>query len=119
MSETSDLRNVFEPSRLALVGASADPNSLSGRYLEHLLRHHYGGEIVPVNPRRREIRGLRCHASVSEIDEPVDTAVVIVDAAKVPHVVDDCVVADVRGIVVFSSGFAEAGDDGAELQRQI
>jgi acyl-CoA synthetase (NDP forming) len=116
---SAQLRKILQPSRLALVGASSDPQSLSGRYLEHLTRHGYPGEIVPVNPRRDEIRGLKCAASVTAIEGHIDTAVVIVDGDKVLGVVDECVAREIPGIVVFSSGFSEAGPAGVERQRLI
>lgn len=110
---------VLEPARIALIGASSDPLSLSGRYLHHLRLHHYGGEIVPVNPRRDEIAGLPCVPSIGAIEEPVDTALVLVDGAKVEGVVAECADAGVPGVVVFSSGFGEAGPEGQARQDRI
>lgn len=120
MSRGGDqLRAMFEASRIALVGASADPLSLSGRYLKHLRRHGYPGEIVPINPRREEIDGLACSPSVGAVAGKLDAAFILLDGKRVAAAVGECVDAGVPGVVVFSSGFGEAGEEGIERQRQI
>ena len=110
---------LFRPSSVAVVGASDKPNSIGGSVLSNLLRDGYSGKIFPVNPNATEVKGLRAFPSVKDIKQPVDLAVIAVPAKFVESVVDDCIVAEVRGLVVITSGFAESSKEGLTLERRI
>jgi acyl-CoA synthetase (NDP forming) len=116
---TNALRALFSPRSIAIIGASDDPSSLSGRPLEILRQHGYAGEIHLVNPRHDEIAGVKAHPRITDVPGPVDLAVVAVRAALVPAVVRESAAAGVRTMVIFSSGFAEEGPAGAEAEREI
>jgi acetyltransferase len=75
--------------------------------------------VYPVNPRRTELFGQRCYASIGAAPEPVDLAVVVTPAPTVPGVVAECVKANTKALVVISAGFKEKGPEGAALERQI
>ena len=113
------LRSLLWPSSIAIIGASADSESLSGRPLELLLQHGYKGPIYPVNPRHREIRGLRAYPAVADIGEPVDLALIAVRASQVVGLLQECAAAGVRNAVVLSSGFAEEGESGSRLESAM
>ena len=110
---------MFRPRSIAIVGASSDPDSLSGRPLEVLRQHAYGGRIYIVNPNRAEVGGLVSYPGIAALPEPVDLAVVAVRAALVPEVVADCAAAGVPAVVIFSSGFAEADSAGQAAQDRM
>jgi acetyltransferase len=107
----------FEPNGVAVVGATPEPYS-GGRCLIANLTLGYPGPIYPVNPNYHEVLGLKCYPSVMEIDGPLDLALIFVPAQVVPQVLRDCVAKGVRGAILQSSGFAEAGPDGKVLQDQ-
>lgn len=113
------LSAVFDPRAIAIVGASSDPAKIGGRPVDYLLRFGYSGGIYPVNPSRPAIQGLPSFPSTSAIGKPVDLAIISVPAARVGAAIDDCAQAGVRACVVLSSGFAETGEHGAELQRRL
>ena len=115
----NSLDPLFRPSSVAVVGASDKPNSIGGSVLSNLLRDGYSGKIFPVNPNATEVKGLRAFPSVKDIKQPVDLAVIAVPAKFVESVVDDCIVAEVRGLVVITSGFAESSKEGLTLERRI
>lgn len=108
----------FNPQGIAVVGAT--PNPLKGGHaiLRNILLGYRGG-IYPVNPKYREIEGLPCYPRVSAIPGPVDLAVVFVPASLVPASVEDCARKGVRGVIIESGGFAEAGPEGERLQRAL
>lgn len=110
MSAPFDMTALFEPRRIALVGASDRPGS-TGRLLAANLAE-FAGEVVPVN-RSGAIRSLR------DIDGPVDLAVVVVPAVAVPEVIADAAATGIPVAVVLSGGFAEAGPDGERLQAEL
>lgn len=115
----SDLRALFEPRSIAIIGASADPSSISARPLRMLRQLGYGGAIYPVNPKYAELQGLRVYASVADTPEPADLALVIVPARVVLSVLEECAAAGVRVAMVITSGFAERGGSGSDLQADI
>ena len=114
-----DLRTFFQPRSIAVVGASADPHTISGRPLRILQQHGFAGALYPVNPKYRELRGLPAYPGVRELPEAVDLALVAVPAPLVPGILAECAARGVRFAMVFSSGFAEAGLDGRRLQEQL
>ncbi|WP_254547034.1 acetate--CoA ligase family protein [Halomarina pelagica] len=108
---TDDLSALFEPASIAVVGASADPEKLSGRPHRFLARHGYPGEVYLVNPHRTTIDGQPCYASVADVPAPVDLALVLVPAPHAADVVRECGDRGVPFAVVIASGFAESGND--------
>ncbi len=104
---------------IAVVGASGKPGALGRLPIEFLQRYGYPGRILPVNPRGGEILGLPVHRTVASAPGPVDLALLMVAADKVPAALDDCADAGVPVVIVGSSGFAEAGPKGAAAQAGI
>jgi acyl-CoA synthetase (NDP forming) len=84
-----------------------------------LLNGAFEGPVYPVNPRYDTVCGLPCHPSVEAIGQPVDLALVLVSANRVTGAVDDCIAAGVGAVLIFSSGFAEGGPDGATRQAEL
>ena len=113
------LERLFNPRSIALVGASENVRSIAGQPLSLLKQRNYPGRLYPVNPRHRELLGFTCYASVGELPETPDLALLMVNAARVPEVLAACGEKGVSFAIVFASGFAELGGDGRELQRRI
>jgi len=107
----------FEPNGVAVVGATPERYT-GGHYLLTNLTLGYKGPVYPVNPKYDQILGLKCYPSVSDINGPLDLALVFVPAHAVPQVLEDCVTRGVRGAILESSGFAEVGPEGKVLQDQ-
>ncbi|MCL6638850.1 MAG: acetate--CoA ligase family protein, partial [Firmicutes bacterium] len=114
-----DLRPLFFPRSIAIIGASADPNKPGGQPVYSLKKNRYPGEIFPVNPHRADIDGIPCHPSIEAVPRAVDLAIVAVAAPLVPETLRRCVQKGVKAAIVFSSGFAEVGAEGARLQQEI
>ena len=102
-----DLKPLFSPDSVAIVGASADTHTLRGRTTQFLIAHGYPGRIYPVTRSQPEVFGLRSYATVAELPEAPDLAVVVVPAAYVAPTLEECGRKGVRAAVVISSGFAE------------
>ena len=110
---------LLSPTSIALIGASEDATSLAGLPLHILRQHGYGGAIYPVNPRHRQVGGLRAYQSIGDVPGPVDLAVIAVRAASVPQLIEQCAAAGARCAVVFSSGFAEESPAGARAEAEL
>jgi len=113
----TDLRYLFYPRGIAVVGVSRDPSKIGSRILKNLIEYGYQGRIYPVNPHADEIMGLKAYPSISSIDGPVDVVVVSVPAKSVPDVIDDAGKAGAKFAVVIASGFKEVGN--VELEEEV
>lgn len=110
---------IFNPRSIAIVGASRQ-RKIGGLAVHHLLAAGYKGRIFPVNPAEKEIMGVTAYASVTDIPDPVDYAIIMVPASIVPAIVDDCAVKGVKAVQLFTAGFSETGEDElTKLERQI
>ncbi len=114
-----DLMPLLSPRSIAVVGASADYTTNSGRVLINLQKCRYQGRIFPVNPNYREISGLRCYPSLLEVPEAVETVLLVVSVHQVFQCLEDCEKKGVRFVVIFSSGFAEEGNEGRQKQQLL
>ena len=109
---------LFRPRSIAVIGASTDPAKISGRPVRYL-KEHFRGAIHPVNPRVREVQGLKAVAAVEDLPEHVDQAIVCLPSKFVVPTLEACAAHRIRSAVVFSAGFAETGDEGRRLQERI
>ena len=110
---------IFRPRSVAVVGASTDPQCVGRQILDNLLEFGFPGRVHVVNPKAQEIRGLPCTASLRDIAEPVDLAVVVVPRRAIFTVVKDAVARGVGGLVVVTAGFREMGEEGARLEEEL
>ena len=117
--ELAKLKPLFDPQNVAVVGASNDRNKFGGRPVHFMKTTGYTGRIYPINPKGGEIQGLKAYVSAKDVPEIIDMAVISVPAKFVVDSVRDLADAGARSAVIFSSGFAEAGDEGELWQRQL
>lgn len=111
------LEALLRPRSVAIIGASANPSKIGNVVLRNLSRGDI--EVFPVNPKEREISGLTCYPSVSSIPAEVDMALIVLPARSAVDAAGDCVDKGVSVTVVTSSGFAESGPEGVELQERL
>ncbi|MGJ0505564.1 MAG: acetate--CoA ligase family protein [Methylocystis sp.] len=107
---------LFNPSRVAIVGASATPGKAGELFLRNLTRD-FRGETVAIHPTAHELLGVRAYPALEAVPAPVDLALVATPPASLPAVLADCGRARVPVAVVVTGGFAETGAAGAALQR--
>ncbi len=107
-----DLRPLLAPDSVVIVGAAAD-DSLRGRLTKQLVEHGYPGRVYPVTRSQKEVLGHQAYATVAEIPEAADLAVILVPAAHVVSTIEQCGARGIRAAVVISSGFAEEKTDAA------
>lgn len=115
----ASIRPLFEPSGIAVIGASTEPAAIGRRVFDALLAVRSSGDIYPIHPRAAEIAGVPAFPSVSAIGRPVELAIVAIPRGAVLAAVEDCAQAGVKGLVVITAGFAETDEEGRALQRQL
>jgi acyl-CoA synthetase (NDP forming) len=113
------VREILHPRSVAVFGASEDKGKFGGRILYYLMRHRFGGRIVPINPNRKEVAGLPCFSSVDAAGEAPDVAILAIPAGSILPSVEACARAGVGCCVIVSTGFAEADEAGAAVQASL
>jgi acyl-CoA synthetase (NDP forming) len=114
-----DLRDLFYPKSIAVIGASGTPGKLGWNVFTNLVSHEFKGKLYPINPRAEEIHGIKAFSQISDVKEPIDVAIILVAAGTTPDVVKECCECGVRYIVVESAGFAELGEKGKQIEEQM
>ena len=115
---TSAVRPFFEPQSVAVIGASRTVGKPGYHQILNLQRS-FSGPIYPVNPNAEEVCGLPCFPSLERIPGPIDLAIVLLPAPKVPEAVTACVARRVPAVMIPAAGFAEAGPEGQRLQSAV
>jgi acetyltransferase len=112
-----ELKYLFKPSTMAVIGVSTsqDNHPANVIYTKNNLR--YPVKTFPVNPKGGMLHREKLYRTIADIEECIDMAVIAVRAEFVPRVMEDCIQKGVKGAVIVSGGFAEAGN--ADLQRRL
>lgn len=110
---------LFRPRAVAVIGASDDPRKIGGRPLRYMREAGTEIAVYPVNPMRETVQGFKAYPHIGALPEPVDQAILTVGAALAEDALRDCLAAGVRSIVMFTAGFAEAGEEGRAAQDRI
>jgi len=113
------VREILHPGAVAVFGASDDTDKFGGRIIDFLIRHGFAGRLVPINPRRAQIRGHTAYAHLTAAPQGVDVAILAVPAAHLLPAIEECAASGVGACVIITTGFAEADTAGAELQQRI
>ncbi|RDI64719.1 bifunctional acetate--CoA ligase family protein/GNAT family N-acetyltransferase [Nocardia pseudobrasiliensis] len=118
-SEARSVGNLLSPRSVAVIGATPSSGRVGGAVLANLLSGVFQGPVYPVNPNRSSVRGVRSYATVRDIPDEVDLAVVAVPATEIKSVLDDCMAKGVKGLVVLTAGFSETGPSGYAAERDL
>lgn len=117
MSES--LKTFFYPKSIAIIGASGDLTSISGKPIRYLKEHGYSGNVYPINPKYQEIAGFKCYPSILAVPEDVDLVIVAINYKMVLRMLEEAAQKGAKYALIFSSGFAETGEEGKKLQDQV
>jgi len=110
---------LFEPRGVAFVGASPDTEKYNGRVLKYVIDSGYTGGIWPVNPRYNNIFGLPCYSDLSSIPGPVDVVVILVRPARIPDLLQECVVNGVSYAIALGDLVAPDSIDRYNDERRL
>jgi len=119
MQKPSFLDPIFKPQSIAIIGASTQVEKWGHRMVVRPFNTGFRGNLYPVNPGAKEIGGVKCLPSVSDLPPNIDLAVVTLPSNQVPEALRQCIRQGIRGAVVISAGFAETGPEGKKLQDEI
>ncbi|MEA3407166.1 MAG: acetate--CoA ligase [Chloroflexota bacterium] len=107
------------PRSIAVIGASADPQKLGNAVLVNLIESGFEGELYPINLKENEILGLKAYPSVLDVSGSIDLVVIVVPSQFVADVLEESGQKGVKGAIIISAGFGEAGPDGQKREEQL
>jgi acetyltransferase len=113
------LEKFFNPSSVAIVGASQTPGKVGYEILVNMIKAGYPGKLFPVNNKAKVMEGLPCYPDLSSIGQTPDLVVIVVPASAVPPIMRECAKIGVKSVVVITAGFKEVGPEGKELEQQV
>lgn len=114
---TRDLRGLFDPKSIAIIGASDVPTKVGSIALKNIILSGFAGKLYPVNPNVKNIEGLKFYTKVADLPEIPDLAVVAIPAAGVIGVMEECGEMGIKNLLIFSAGFKEIG--ATELEEKL
>ena len=112
-----DLRPLFAPRSIAIIGASEKPGKRGREVLDNLRQVGFRGAIYPVNPHYEQVGGLPCYATVGDIPAEVEAAAIALPAGAAVEAVRQCAQKGVRAAVVVAAGFAESVSEGVQVKQ--
>ena len=112
-------QSFFNPSSIAIIGASSNEKKTGSRIQRYLVSHGYKGRIFPVNPNRDNIFGLRCYPNLKKINEKIDHIFIALDGDKIIEAINDAVSINVKCATILSGGFSESGSEGLDFEKKI
>ena len=110
---------VFHPHVIAVIGAKDDPGTVGRTIMHNLLTPSFRGIVHPVNPKRKQVFGLKAYPSVLDVPTQIDLAIIVTPAQTVPKIITECVKAKVKSVIIISAGFKELGEQGRLLEEEI
>ena len=113
------LHKFFYPESIAVIGSSGNPQRIGYNLFGNLVKLGYQGRMYPVNPKEKEILGIKSYARVQDIEEIVDLAVIGVSQEHTPAVLRQCIEKGIKRVVLVAGGFSEIGQKGKRIQREL
>ena len=115
----SSLTPFFDAKGVAILGASTNPKKLSYGILENLVSYGYKGEVYPVNPNATEILGKKAYASIADVPDPVELAVVVLPVTVIMETMREIGERGIKAVVIITGGFRELGEEGAAVEQAV
>jgi len=109
-----NITDILNPRSIAIVGASPEENK-PGNIILRNLKNHF--KVYPINPKRKEIEGLKCYKNLYEIEDAIDWAIISLPAEKSVNAIKECVEKGIKLALIVAGGFGEAGRK--ELESEI
>lgn len=118
-AEARSVARLLAPAAVAVIGAGREPGSAGHEVFRSLLAHGFNGPVYPVNPHAPHVLSVRAYADVRDVPDDLDLAVIALPAEQVADAVRACSQKLVRGLVIVSGGFADAGEGGRARLAEV
>lgn len=115
----SDIKPFFEPRSIAVIGATSKEGTLGKTIMRNLIEFEFTGKVFPVNPKYDSVQSIMCYSSVSQIEDEIDLAVIIINKNAALKIAEECGKKGVKALIVLSAGFREVGFNGKKLEEKL
>jgi len=119
MDRQDPLASLFNPSSVAVVGASEVPGKAAERRTRSLLQGGFAGGVYLINPKRSELFGRRAYPALAEIDGSIDLAMIVIPGKFIPQAVAEAAARGARSVVIITAGLGESGPEGKKIEAEI
>jgi len=115
------LEYLFNPSTIAVIGASREPVKWGSIVLSNIIKGGYEGKVYPINPKAEKIQGLKSYPNIGKVPLEIDLSIIAIPAisARIPEVFEDCSEKNVKMAIILSSGFGETGEEGRRAEEEL
>ena len=113
------LKILFAPKSVAVFGASDRIDSVGQIVFQNMLQSGFKGALYPINSTHTKVQGRKAYASIAQIAEPVELAVIATPPQSVPDIIEECGKHNVKAAIIITAGFGEAGEEGKALERAV
>ncbi|MFH1494080.1 MAG: bifunctional acetate--CoA ligase family protein/GNAT family N-acetyltransferase [Pseudomonadota bacterium] len=113
------LNPLFAPKSVAVFGASERVDSIGQIVFQNMIESGYQGGLYPINPKSPEIQRRKAYASIADIGQPVELAVIATPPQTVPDIIEACGKHGVKAAVIITAGFGETGPQGQALEKAV
>jgi acetyltransferase len=118
-NKTLNLKALFEPQTVAVIGASRRKDAVGYAILSNLKSGGFKGKIYPINPKTDSIDGVKCFPAIADVPDAIDLAVIILPSTAVPEILTECGKKGVKAVIIISAGFREVGKEGLKLEKEV
>lgn len=119
MTENQNLKALFTPKSVAIVGASGTPGKIGNIILANMVEAGFAGKLFPVNPKGGEILGLPVVSDIGDLPPDLDLAVICIPPAYVVGALEALAKLPVKAVIIITAGFKEVGKDGYFLEQEV
>ncbi len=116
--DKNNLKNLFFPNKVAVVGATERDGSV-GLAITKNLSDKFDGEVVPVNPNRDEVLGMKAYPDITSFPGEIDLAVVVVPPKIANQTVKEAGENGVKNVIVITAGYGESGSEGLKREKEL
>ncbi|MFO8018592.1 MAG: acetate--CoA ligase family protein [Promethearchaeia archaeon] len=119
MTENQNISYFFDPSSIAVIGASKNQDKVGHTVLKNIIESGFEGEIYPINPNAGKILDLQAYESVLDVEDEIEIAIFVIPSKYVSSVAEECGKKDVKGLIVITAGFKEMGGEGVKREEEL
>ena len=112
-------KSFFCPDSVAVIGAAREEGKVGRTIFNNILSSGFRGKAFPINPRADEINGHKCYASILDVPQDVQLAVIVIPAKLISKVLEECSEKGVKYVIIISAGFKETGVKGAKREKRL
>ncbi len=115
----NSLLPMLKPKSIAVMDADQDSSSLGNMIFRNIISGNFNGTVYPINKDALPVNGVKAYSNISKIPENIDLSIITVPTEEVINTAKEAIEVGTKSIVVVSTGFAEAGTEGKERQKEL